>query len=76
MTSTINQTNLGIQRDEFASEQYIDPNAKLPRIQAVRGTTPKTCGFFIPMDQAATRIYSSKRMVKTNPIDRRNIVKN
>ena len=40
-------------RDEFASEEYINPDAKLPRIQAMRGEDPSQCGYFIPIDQAA-----------------------
>lgn len=41
------------QRDEFCDPQYLDPDAKLPRIQALRGTTPKLCGYFVPVDQMA-----------------------
>ncbi len=46
-------TSTAIQRDEFASEEYVDSNARLPRIQALRGSSPKNCGFFIQIDQAA-----------------------
>lgn len=54
MTSIIDHNqSMQIQRDEFASEEYVDPNAKLPRIQALRGTSKENCGFFIPVDQAA-----------------------
>lgn len=54
MTSTINQDqSMQIQRDEFASEEYVDPNARLPRIQALRGEDPKQCGYFIEINQAA-----------------------
>ncbi|MBD2180330.1 hypothetical protein H6S82_00890 [Planktothrix sp. FACHB-1355] len=42
-----------LERDEFADPIYLDPNAKLPRIQALRGTTPKLCGYFVPTDQMA-----------------------
>lgn len=41
------------ERDEFADPQYLDPDAKLPRIQALRGTTPKMCGYFVAVDQMA-----------------------
>lgn len=44
---------LELERDEFADPQYLDPNARLPRIQALRGTTPKLCGYFIPTKQMA-----------------------
>ncbi|MGH2415359.1 MAG: DUF5895 domain-containing protein, partial [Microcystaceae cyanobacterium] len=41
------------QRDEFASSQYLDPNARLPRLQALRGTSPETCGYFATNEQLA-----------------------
>lgn len=40
-------------RDEFADSMYLDPNARLPRIQALRGTTANNCGYFVPTDQMA-----------------------
>lgn len=42
-----------IERDEFCSPDYLDPFAKLPRIQALRGTNAETCGYFISVDQMA-----------------------
>ncbi|MGB5596518.1 MAG: DUF5895 domain-containing protein [Crocosphaera sp.] len=39
--------------DEFASSEFIDPNARLPRIQALRGITPQLCGYFISVDEMA-----------------------
>ena len=53
MSSAIQDQSMEIQRDEFASDEYIDPNARLPRIQALRGATPKECGYFIEINQAA-----------------------
>lgn len=48
------ETTIPVQeRDEFADPQYLDPDAKLPRIQALRGTTPKMCGYFVAVDQMA-----------------------
>lgn len=48
------ETTIPLQeRDEFADPQYLDPDAKLPRIQALRGTTPKMCGYFVAVDQMA-----------------------
>ena len=41
------------ERDEFCDPQYLDPDAKLPRIQALRGNTPKLCGYFVAVDQMA-----------------------
>jgi hypothetical protein len=42
-----------LERDEFCSSEYADPFAKLPRIQALRGTTPETCGYWVSVDQMA-----------------------
>ena len=39
--------------DEFASSEFIDPNARLPRIQALRGMNPKLCGYFININEMA-----------------------
>ena len=40
-------------RDEFASPEYLDPYAKLPRLQALRGTSANNCGYFISIEQLA-----------------------
>jgi hypothetical protein len=53
MTSIIQDESMQIQRDEFSSDEYIDRNARLPRIQALRGEDPKQCGYFIEINQAA-----------------------
>lgn len=53
MTSVIDQDQSMQIQDEFASDEYIDPNARLPRIQALRGEDPKQCGYFIEINQAA-----------------------
>ncbi len=42
-----------IEKDEFCNCEYIDANAKLPRIQALRGNTPDLCGYFINIDEMA-----------------------
>lgn len=43
-----------IERDEFASPQYVDPDARLPRIQALRGESNlEHCGYFVSIDQMA-----------------------
>ncbi len=49
MTNT--SMNSEIERDEFASEEYLDPNARLPQIQALRGTNPNNCGYFLSVDK-------------------------
>ncbi|MBO3458457.1 DUF5895 domain-containing protein [Aetokthonos hydrillicola Thurmond2011] len=41
------------ERDEFCSPEFLDPDAKLPRLQALRGTTPATCGYFVAVNQMA-----------------------
>lgn len=42
------------ERDEFCSTEFIDPDAKLPRIQALRGTSVDTCGYFVGIEQMAS----------------------
>lgn len=42
-----------LERDEFASADYLNPYAKLPHIQALRGTSDDNCGYFITVDQMA-----------------------
>ena len=43
-----------IERDEFASPDFVDPDARLPRIQAVRGESNlEHCGYFITADNLA-----------------------
>ncbi len=38
----------GLTRDRFASAEYTDPQARLPRIQALRGEKGEVdCGYFI-----------------------------
>lgn len=37
-----------VEQDMFASDEYVNPNARLPRIQALRGENgDKDCGYFI-----------------------------
>jgi hypothetical protein len=50
---TQNPEAIATVRDEFCKSEYLDPFAKLPRIQALRGSTPDTCGYFISVDQMA-----------------------
>lgn len=56
-TSETNQTKSAesvVQRDEFASSKFVDPDARLPRIQALRGeSNPEHCGYFVSADQMA-----------------------
>ncbi|WP_219907696.1 DUF5895 domain-containing protein [Aphanothece hegewaldii] len=40
-------------KDEFTDASYLDPNARLPRLQALRGLTPDLCGYFISTDEMA-----------------------
>ncbi|MEG3920728.1 DUF5895 domain-containing protein [Microcoleus sp. T3_A4] len=43
---------LPLERDEFASPDFVDPEARLPRIQAVRGESNlEHCGYFVTVDQ-------------------------
>ncbi len=41
------------EKDIFCSTEFIDTEARLPRIQALRGTNPKLCGYFITIDEMA-----------------------
>lgn len=48
------QSTIPVQeKDEFATTEYLDPDARLPRIQALRGTTAKMCGYFVAINQMA-----------------------
>jgi hypothetical protein len=54
------------ERDEFADASFVDPNAKLPRIQALRGATADFCGYFVPVDQMAKagwRDFDEKKLI-------------
>jgi hypothetical protein len=43
-----------VERDEFASPEFVDPEARLPRIQAVRGESNlEHCGYFVTADNMA-----------------------
>ena len=53
-TTQIPSAESPAQRDEFASSQFVDPDARLPRIQALRGeSNPEHCGYFVSTDQMA-----------------------
>ena len=41
-----------VERDRFATDaSFIDPNARLPRIQALRGMDSNMCGYFISLNE-------------------------
>ncbi|MDF5718383.1 MAG: DUF5895 domain-containing protein, partial [Rhizonema sp. NSF051] len=42
------------EKDEFCSTEFVDPDAKLPRIQALRGVSADTCGYFVGIEQMAS----------------------
>ena len=48
-----NEVATGSEFDEFCSPDFIDPNGRLPRIQAVRGEDPKQFGYFVPLGEMA-----------------------
>jgi hypothetical protein len=58
-----------IQRDEFASATYLDPNARLPRIQALRGMSAQTCGYFISTEQLAKSGWLDFDLIADDLID-------
>lgn len=49
----VNPSEHQLTRDEFADPIYVDPTAKLPRIQALRGPSENLCGYFVSVDQMA-----------------------
>jgi Family of unknown function (DUF5895) len=51
----VNETNdTFVPPDEFASPEFVDPNGKMPRIQALRGEhNLDHCGYFIPLKNVA-----------------------
>ncbi|MBW4676109.1 MAG: hypothetical protein KME52_19415 [Desmonostoc geniculatum HA4340-LM1] len=54
------------EKDEFCSPEFLDPDAKLPRIQSLRGTTPATCGYFVAVNQMAIagwREFDEKQLI-------------
>lgn len=38
-------------RDEFANPFFVDSNARLPRLQALRGANAQTCGYFVSVNE-------------------------
>jgi hypothetical protein len=52
-TITVDESLEIMERDEFASIEFVDLQARLPRIQALRGMTPELCGYFISKDEMA-----------------------
>jgi hypothetical protein len=47
-------TDTAITKDRFASTEYIDTSARLPKIQALRGEAgASSCGYFIPVGEMA-----------------------
>jgi hypothetical protein len=59
--------NTAVNIDRFASPEYTDPQARLPRIQALRGEKGDVdCGYFIPeteMEKAGWRSFKVKDLV-------------
>jgi len=50
-TSLMSTFSEPVAKDEFASAQFLDPNARLPRIQALRGMSPDLCGYFLSVEE-------------------------
>jgi hypothetical protein len=65
--TTLQSTATNINLDRFASPEYTDPQARLPRIQALRGEKGEVdCGYFIPeveMEKAGWRSFKVKDLV-------------
>jgi hypothetical protein len=66
-TAQTTETTAITKADRFASDEYIDPNARLPRIQALRGEKGDDyCGYFITeaeMERAGWYEYKPKDLI-------------
>jgi Family of unknown function (DUF5895) len=54
LTITVSESPQNTRRDRFAAPEYVNPNARLPRIQALRGENGASeCGYFITETEMA-----------------------
>jgi Family of unknown function (DUF5895) len=60
-------TTTATKQDRFANSEYVDPNVRLPRIQALRGENGASeCGYFIPeleMAKAGWFDFDEKKLI-------------
>ena len=56
-------------KDEFADASFLDPNARLPKIQPLRGANAQTCGYFISVNEIAKAGWSNFDAIADQLID-------
>ena len=56
-------------RDEFADASFVDSNASLPKIQPLRGTNDKTCGYFVSAVELANSGWNDFEPIADKLID-------
>jgi hypothetical protein len=66
MTDIIKQE---IIKDEFTDASFVDSNARLPKIQPLRGTNDKTCGYFVSTSELANSAWYNFEPIADKLID-------
>jgi hypothetical protein len=61
-------TNIII-KDEFADVSFVDSNARLPKIQPLRGIDDKTCGYFVSTSELANSGWDDFESIADQLID-------
>jgi hypothetical protein len=56
-------------RDEFADASFLDSSARLPKIQPLRGTNDKTCGYFLSTSELANSGWNDFEPIADSLID-------
>ena len=56
-------------RDEFADASFVDSNARLPKIQPLRGVNDKTCGYFVSTSELANSGWGDFEPIADKLID-------
>ena len=56
-------------KDEFADASFVDSNARLPKIQPLRGSNDKTCGYFVSAIELANSGWTDFELIAEELID-------
>ena len=56
-------------KDEFADASFVDSNARLPKIQPLRGNSDKTCGYFVTTTELANSGWNDFEPIANTLID-------
>ena len=56
-------------KDEFADSSFVDSNARLPKIQPLRGSNPQTCGYFVTTTELANSGWGDFEPIAEKLID-------